>query len=78
VSGRREQEASGSPNHRNAQGTNGVDAPAAPPALADPAEPSEEPGWLVVSLGTLAAAMAMVAVLAARRAIRTAQPRQAT
>ena len=53
--------------------------PASPPAEA-PA-PSGEPGWLVVSLGILAAAMAAVAglaLLAARRAIRTARLGQAT
>lgn len=62
-----------------------VDTPTAPPAQAPgparPAEPTGEPGWLVVSLGILAAAMAVVAglaLLAARRAIRTARPRQAT
>ena len=62
-----------------------VDTPTAPPAQAPgparPAEPTGEPGWLVVSLGILAAAMAVVAglaLLAARRAIRTARPWQAT
>jgi hypothetical protein len=63
------------------QGKDGADAPTAPPALASAAEPSGEPGWLVVSLGILAAAMAVVAgltVLAARRAIRTARLGQAT
>jgi hypothetical protein len=56
--------------------------PASPPG--PPAEapaPSGEPGWLVVSLGILAAAMASVAglaLLAARRAIRTARLGQAT
>jgi hypothetical protein len=62
-----------------------VDTPTAPPAQAPaparPAEPTGEPGWLVISLGILAASMAVVAglaVLAARRAIRTARPRQAT
>ena len=57
-----------------------VDTPTAPPtqapAPARPAEPNGEPGWLVVSLGILAAAMAVVAglaVLAARRAVRTAR-----
>jgi hypothetical protein len=68
-----------------AQGQNGADAPAAPPAeapaLAQPAEPGGEPGWLVISLGILAAAMAVVAGLAglaAKRAIRTARLGQAT
>jgi hypothetical protein len=57
-----------------------VDTPTAPPAQAPaparPAEPSGEPGWLVVSLGILATAMAVVAglaVLVARRATRTAR-----
>ena len=52
----------------------------APVAPARPAEPTGQPGWLVVSLGVLAAALAVVAglaVLAARRATRTARPRQA-
>jgi hypothetical protein len=46
-----------------------------------PAEPAGEPGWLVVSLGILAAALAVVArlaMLAARRAIRTTRLGQAT
>jgi hypothetical protein len=67
------------------QANDRVDTPTPPPAQAPaparPAEPTGEPGWLVVSLGILAAAMAVVAglaVLAARRAIRTARPRQAT
>ena len=67
------------------QGKNGADAPTAPPAQvpapARPAEPSGDPGWLVVSLGILAAAMAVVAglaLLAARRAIHTARLGQAT
>jgi len=67
------------------QGKDGADAPTVPPAqvpaLAPPAEPSGEPGWLVISLGILAAAMALVAgltALAARRAIRTARLGQAT
>jgi hypothetical protein len=57
-----------------------VDTPTAPPtqapAPARPAEPNGEPGWLVVSLGILATAMAVVAglaVLVARRATRTAR-----
>jgi hypothetical protein len=52
-----------------------------PAAPVQPTEPNGQPTWLVVSLGILAAAMAVVAglaVLAARRAIRTARPRQAT
>ena len=66
------------------QAGDATDTPTAPPAQAPaparPAEPSGEPGWLVVSLGALAAAMTVVAglaVLAARRAIRTARVRQA-
>ena len=66
-----------------AQAKDGADTPTTPPAPAAPARPvapDGQPGWLVVSLGILAAAMAVVAglaVLAARRAIRTARPRQA-
>lgn len=60
-----------------AQAKDGADTPTAPvTAPARPAEPSGEPGWLVVSLGTLAAALAVVAglaVLAARRATRSAR-----
>ena len=59
--------------------------PTAPPAEtlapARPADPGGEPGWLVVSIGILAAAMAVVAglaMLAARRAIRTTRLGQAT
>ena len=55
-------------------------APTAPVAPARPAEPNGQPGWLVVSLGILAAAMAAVAglaVLVARRAVRTARLGQA-
>jgi hypothetical protein len=45
-----------------------------------PAEPSRQPGWLVVSLGMLAAALALtggLAVLAAKRTSRTARAGQA-
>ncbi len=52
-----------------------------PPAPARPAQPTGEPGWLVVSLGVLAAALALVAglaLLAARRATRKARVGQAT
>jgi hypothetical protein len=62
------------------QANDGAGTPPAPPAPARPAAPTGQPGWLVVSLGVLAAAMAVVAglaVLAARRATRTARPRQA-
>jgi hypothetical protein len=51
------------------------------PALVQPAEPSEQPGWRVVIVGVLAAVLAFVAglaVLAARRANRRARVRQAT
>jgi hypothetical protein len=51
-----------------------------PPAPVPAAEPSGQPGWLVISLGMLAAALAVVAglaVLAARRANRRARVGQA-
>jgi hypothetical protein len=54
--------------------------PAQVPAPVHPAEPSGQPTWLVVSLGGLAAALAVVAglaVLAARRANRRARVGQA-
>ena len=50
--------------------------PAQVPAPARPTEPSRQPAWLVVSLGGLAAALALVAglaVMAARRANRRAR-----
>ena len=53
----------------------------APTAPARPAEPNGQPTWLVVSLGGLAAALALVAglaMLAARRANRRAQVGHAT
>ena len=53
----------------------------APTAPARPAEPNGQPTWLVVSLGGLAAALALVAglaLLAARRANRRAQVGHAT
>ena len=60
------------------------DTPTEPPAQVPdpvrPAEPSGQPAWLVVSLGGLAAALAVVAglaVLATRRANRRAQVRPA-
>ena len=62
------------------------DTPTQPPtqvpaAPVQPAEPSGQPTWLVVSLGGLAAALALVAglaLLAARRANRRAQVGHAT
>jgi Na+(H+)/acetate symporter ActP len=62
------------------------DSPTQPPtqvpaAPVQPAEPSGQPTWLVVSLGGLAAALALVAglaLLAARRANRRAQVGHAT
>ena len=54
---------------------------ASPTGSPAPTGPTGEPGWLVVSLGLLAAAMAVVAglaLLAAKRAIRTTRLRQAT
>jgi hypothetical protein len=58
-----------------------IETPAQAPAPAQPTEPSRQPGWLVVSLGMLAAALAVVAglaVLAARRANRRARVGPAT
>jgi hypothetical protein len=57
---------------------NGTPAQAPAPPQAD--EPSGQPGWLVASLGVLAAVLALVAglaVLAARRANRKVQAGQA-
>jgi hypothetical protein len=57
-----------------------TETPAQVPAPVRPPEPSGQPGWLVVSLGGLAAALAVVAglaVVAARRANRRAQVGQA-
>jgi hypothetical protein len=59
------------------------DTPTQPPTQvpAAPAQPSGQPIWLVVSLGGLAAALALVAglaLLAARRANRRAQVGHAT
>jgi hypothetical protein len=54
--------------------------PAQVPAPVQPDQPSGQPTWLVVSLGGLAAALAVVAglaLLAARRANRQAQVRPA-
>ena len=58
-----------------------TEPPAQLPAPVPPVEPSGQPVWLVVSLGGLAAAMALVAglaVVAARRANRRAQVGPAT
>jgi hypothetical protein len=57
-----------------------TEPPAPVTAPVRPAEPAGQPGWLVVSLGGLAAVLALVAglaVLAARRASRRAQVRPA-
>ena len=57
-----------------------VDTPTEPPAPVQPDQPSGQPAWLVVSLGGLAVALAVVAglaLLAARRANRRAQVRPA-
>jgi hypothetical protein len=54
--------------------------PAQGPAPVQPAEPSSQPGWLVASLGVLAAALALIAglaMLAAKRAGRRARAGQA-
>jgi hypothetical protein len=51
------------------------------PAPMQPAQPTRQPGWLVVSLGLLAATLAVVAglaMLAARRANRRARIGPAT
>jgi hypothetical protein len=51
------------------------------PAPMQPAQPTRQPGWLVVSLGLLAATLAVVAglaMLAARRATRRARIGPAT
>jgi hypothetical protein len=53
-----------------------TEAPAPVPAPVRPPEPAGQPGWLVVSLGGLAAALAVVAglaIVAARRANRRAR-----
>ena len=53
-----------------------TETPAPVPAPVQPAEPAGQPGWLVVSLGGLAAALAVVAglaIVAARRANRRAR-----
>jgi hypothetical protein len=57
-----------------------TETPAQVPAPVRPPEPAGQPGWLVVSLGGLAAALAVVAglaLVAARRANRRAQVRPA-
>jgi hypothetical protein len=58
-----------------------IEPPAQMPAPGRPPEPSGQPAWLVVSLGGLAAALAVMAglaVLAARRANRRARVGPAT
>jgi hypothetical protein len=58
-----------------------TEPPARVPAPVQPTEPNGQPTWLVVSLGGLAAALALVAglaLLAARRANRRAQVGHAT
>jgi hypothetical protein len=53
-----------------------TETPAPVPAPVRPPEPAGQPGWLVVSLGGLAAALAVVAglaIVAARRANRRAR-----
>ena len=57
-----------------------ADTSTQPPAPVQPPEPSRQPAWLVVSLGGLAAALALIAglaLLAARRANRRARVEQA-
>jgi hypothetical protein len=57
-----------------------TEPPAQVPAPVPPNEPSGQPAWLVVSLGALAAALAIIAglaVLSARRANRRARVDQA-
>jgi hypothetical protein len=61
-------------------GDTSTEPPAQVPAPVRPTEPSGQPAWLVVSLGGLAAALALVAglaVVAARRANRRARVGQA-
>jgi len=58
-----------------------TEPPAQVPAPVQPDQPSGQPTWLVVSLGGLAAALALVAglaLLAARRANRRARVEHAT
>jgi hypothetical protein len=58
-----------------------IQPPAQAPAPARPAQPTGQPGWLVVGLGVLAAVLALVAglaLVAARRATRRARLGQAT
>jgi hypothetical protein len=57
-----------------------AEPPAQVPVPVQPVEPSGQPDWLVISLGVLAAALALVAglaMLAARRANNRARVRQA-
>ena len=58
-----------------------IQPPGQAPAPARPAQPTGQPGWLVMSLGVLAAVLALVAGLAletAKRATRGARVGQAT
>jgi hypothetical protein len=58
-----------------------ADNPTQVPVPVQPDQPTAQPGWLVVSLGALAAVLAFVAglaLLAARRATRRARVGQAT
>jgi hypothetical protein len=58
-----------------------TDNPTPTPAQLQPDQPTGQPGWLVVSLGVLAAVLALVAglaLVAARRATRRARVGQAT
>ena len=58
-----------------------IQPPAQAPAPARPAQPTGQPGWLVVGLGVLAAVLALVAglaLVAAKRATRRARLGQAT
>jgi hypothetical protein len=62
------------------RGDTPTEPPAQVPAPVRPAEPSGQPAWLVVSLGGLSAALALVAglaLVAARRANRRARVGQA-
>jgi hypothetical protein len=64
----------------NEHGHNFEGTPAGATSPVRPAEPGGQPGLLVVALGVLAAALALVGALAAmtaRRAIRGVRPRQA-
>jgi hypothetical protein len=67
--------------HAEQSADTAIQPPARAPAPARPAQPTGQPGWLVVSLGVLAAVLALVAglaLVAARRATRRARVGQAT